>query len=516
VTLPRARLAAFPLLFCCLGLTLADGPTPASRPAAPFAVVTSAGRRPLAVATAGDREMVALDDLASLFSFAVREDAVAGGVTVSCKGRTIALTPGQNVVSVAGRLVSLRSPVIRDGRRWLVPLEFMGRAVAPACEIRIDVRPASRLVVVGDARVPRVVVAVSGTVGGATVTLDLTPSTGHAVVQEPGRLLVRLQSDALDVALPSAGLPPLVPSVRVIDPANLLAIDLGPQFRSYRAVSHPAEGGERLVIDVFASLPDQVPLGQVPVPMPAPPPLAAAGTRTTIVLDPGHGGDETGARGPGGTLEKDVTLGVARRLKSAIEGRLGVRVLLTRDADQTLPPDDRTAVANNNKAAMFVSLHANAALRPEVRGVAVFQLSVETGQEGRQAPRQAIVPTLGGGSREIDVVPWEAAQTRFAAESTAMAEIFSQELQSRAAVGPRPIDRAPLRVLVGANMPAVLIELGYLSNPEEEQHLASEAYQDQLAQALLEAVVRFRTFLDQSRPPGGSAGLPIGGERRSR
>ena len=510
MTPPRARLAALALPLCCLSLALADGQTPANRPAAPLIVVTSAGRRPLAVVTAGDREMIALDDLASLFSLAVREDVVAGGVTVSCRGRTIALTPGQNVVSVAGRLVSLRAPVIRDGRRWLVPVEFMGRALAPACDTRIDVRPASRLVVVGDVRVPRVVITVDGTAASARVTFELTPRTGHAVVQEPGRLLVRLESDALDVALPAAGLPALVQFVRVIDPANLLAIGLGPRFRSFRASTQPAEtGGERLVIDLFASATDQVPLGQIPVPPPAPPPVTAAGAaRTTIVLDPGHGGDEPGVRGPGGTLEKDVTLSVARQLKSAIESRLGVRVLLSREVDQTVPPDDRTAVANNNKAAMFVSLHANAALRQDVRGATVFHLSVDAERGDQQAPRRAVVPTLGGGSREIDVVPWEMAQTRFLAESAAMAEMFSQELQSRVEVGRRPIEQAPLRVLVGANMPAVLVEMGYLSNPEQEQQLASESYQGQLVQALLEAVVRFRTFLDQSRPTGG-------GERRA-
>jgi len=437
-------------------------------------------------------------------------------VTVSCRGRTIALTPGQPIVSVAGRLVSLGAPVIREGRRWLVPVEFLGRALGPACDTRIDVRPASRLVVVGEARVPRVVVTLDGTAAGARVTIDLTPRTGHAIVQEAGRLLVRLDSDALDVMLPAAGLPALVPAVRVIDPANLLGVDLGPRFRSFRESAQPADtGGERLIIDVYASGTEQIPLGQVPVPPPAPPAAIPAGApRPTIVIDPGHGGDEPGVRGPGGTLEKDITLSVARQLRSAIESRLGGQVLLSREGDQSVPPDDRTALANNNKAAMLVSLHANAAFAPEARGATVYHLSGEGDGGSQQAPRRAVVPTLGGGSREIDIVPWEAAQTRHLAESAAMAEMFSQELQARVEVGPRPIEQAPLRVLVGANMPAVLVELGYLSNPEQEQQLASESYQSQLVQALVEAVVRFRTYLDQSRPSAARAASPPGGAER--
>ena len=99
-------------------------------------------------------------------------------------------------------------------------------------------------------------------------------------------------------------------------------------------------------------------------------------------------------RGPGGTLEKDVTLSVARKLKSAIESRLGVRVLLSREADQAVAPDARTALANNNKAALFVSLHANASLRPEVRGATVFSLDAEAETLDQPAGRGAILPTL--------------------------------------------------------------------------------------------------------------------------
>jgi N-acetylmuramoyl-L-alanine amidase len=298
----------------------------------------------------------------------------------------------------------------------------------------------------------------------------------------------------------------------VIDPANLMAIDLGSRFGTYRTSAQPTDaGGERFVIDIVASATEQIPLTQLAAPPPLPQTVVPETTPATIVLDPGHGGDETGVRGPGGTLEKDVTLSVARKLKSAIESRLGVRVLLSREADQAVAPDARTALANNNKAALFVSLHANASLRPEVRGATVFCLDAEAETLYEPAGRGAILPTLGGGTREIDVVPWETAQTRFVTLSASLAAMVGEELKSRAEVGQQPVEQAPLRVLVGANMPAVLVEMGYLSNAEQEQQLASDAYQGQLVQALVEAITRFRTYLDQaaqaaSLPPLSQAG----------
>ena len=156
---------------------------------------------------------------------------------------------------------------------------------------------------------------------------------------------------------------------------------------------------------------------------PAPRPQDAAGDRSrrrarirTVVIDPGHGGDDDGATGAGGTKEKDLTLQIARRLKAAIESRLGLRVLLTRDSDEDVPLDRRTALANNNKADLFLSLHANASVRPVVRGAQVLSLSLEDYPAAARRPIHAAtsVPVVGGGTRNIEPVPWDLAQLPFA------------------------------------------------------------------------------------------------------
>jgi N-acetylmuramoyl-L-alanine amidase len=513
----RVRIATLALLIAP-ALAVADGQAPSRRSGAFLTVVRTGGLMSLATTAMGDHEMIALGDLAPLFPIAVREDAAAGSVTLSCRGRTVALTQGQNVVSVAGRLVSLAYPVVRDGRRWLVPLEFLDKALGPACETRIDVRTRSRLVVVGDARVPRVAVTVDGTAGAARVIFDLTPSTGHTVAQESNRLLVRFDTDAIDVAPSPAAVPGLVQAVRVINTANLMAIDLGPRFGSYRTSAQPGEaGGERLVVEIVAAATERPPLGEAAVPPLPPPPLPPSSTPaavlTTVVIDPGHGGDDAGARGAAGTAEKDVTIGVARRLKTAIETRLGVRVLLTRDADQAVAPDDRTALANNNQASMFVSLHANMSYRTEARGATVYYFDAGAEVPDESAPPGVVLPTLGGATRKIDIVPWGLAQLRFVPLSATLATMISEELENRVEVSTRPVEQAPLRVLVGANMPATLVEMGFLSNAEQEQQLVSEPYQDQIVQALVEALTRFRASLGQEHQPARPAVAPGTGGR---
>ena len=171
--------------------------------------------------------------------------------------------------------------------------------------------------------------------------------------QDGSRLVIRFEAEALDAAaLPSSPAPELIQGIRPGDAPATLVVDLGPRFGSFRSSELPAErGAARIVVDVLATATTPPPAGAPGAPGGTTPPAAASdapplldlaptGGVRTIVIDAGHGGEEEGAKGPGGTLEKSVTLSVARRLKAALEARLGVRVILTRDADQTVGLDD--------------------------------------------------------------------------------------------------------------------------------------------------------------------------------
>lgn len=487
----RTGLAAL-LVAVCTGLSAAQAP----QTAAPYTVITREGRRPLPARQMNGQEMFAVDDLSRIFGFTVAEDPLAGGLTVTARGGTIVISPGQDIVSVAGRLVSLPAAPARDGRAWFVPVDFVARALAPVAGIPIELRKPSRLILAGDIRLPRVAARVEPAGAVARVTIDVAPATPHTVVQDSTRLLVRFEAEALDATLSPSPVPELVAGVRV-DPPATLAIDLGPRFASFRSTEAPGgRGGSRIVIEVLAVTTDAP---AAPAPPPAEPPplldLVPPGALRTVVIDPGHGGAEEGAKGSGGHLEKHVTLSVARRLKASLEARLGVRVILTRDGDGTVGLDERAAVANNNKADLFISLHANASVRPSAAGAEIFYLSLaEYGEEAIRAatgPRESL-PIFGGGSRDIEVVPWQLAQARHIDQSAALAAQIEASLRARVTMSPRALQQAPFRVLVGANMPAVLVELGFMTNPEQEKQLASDAYQASLVEGLVDAVVGFR------------------------
>jgi N-acetylmuramoyl-L-alanine amidase len=458
-------------------------------------------RRAIPIVAAGDRDMIALDDLAAAFQLTVREEA--GAITVSYRGRTIVLTPNQALASVAGRLVSLPAPASRSGTRWVVPVEFISLALAPIYDTRLDLRRPSRLVVVGDLRVPRVTVTQEVSANATRLTIDATPPAQSAISQEAGRLVVRFEADALDAALPPVPAPGLVQAIRLLDPVAL-AVDVGPRYSSFRASAQTSGNTARLVLDVLASATDTAappPASAPPPPAPAPPlpvfgqPVSAI---RTIVIDPGHGGEDAGARGADGSIEKDLTLAIARRLRSALEGRLGIRVLLTREDDHTVPLDQRTAVANNNKADVFISLHANASVRPAAAGASIYVAAFDDHDEGQTRLTPERLAVFGGGLRDIELVPWDLAQIRHIDQSLELARMLEEEVRSRVAVDVHAVDRAPFRVLESANMPAVLVEMGFLTNPAQEKVMATAEFQGSFVQAIYDALVRFRGYLGET------------------
>jgi len=210
------------------------------------------GRRALPLTVAANQEMVGLDDLATAFQLAVREESL-GAITVSYKGKTIVLTPDQPLVSVSGRLVSLPAAPARNGARWLVPVEFISRALALIYDARLDLRKPSRLLVIGDLRVPRITVRYDPLGATGRLTIDATPRALANVTQETDHLTIKFDADALDVPnppLPAQEPQSLLRAVRVLD-ATTLAIDLGPRFAGFKATSQPVDTTSRLVIDLL-------------------------------------------------------------------------------------------------------------------------------------------------------------------------------------------------------------------------------------------------------------------------
>lgn len=476
----------------------------ASAQAPSIAVVSREGRKPLPVTTINNQDYIAVDEVNTAFATTSREDRLAGGLTITARGRSIVLTENQNVVSVAGRLVTLPAPPLRRDGRWFVPADFLPRALAAALDTRLDFRRSARLLIVGDLRVPRVVARVDAGANNVAVTFDITPNTETRVNAQQGRLIVQFDADVLDLSIPLVPSQGFLQNVTPGDTPSTVALILGPRYALHRVTtSQPDAGSGRLTIDLTPATTDIAPA-------PAPP-AAAPDTRLviptqgpstglrTVVLDPGHGGEELGTQGAKGTLEKEITLSVARRLRTLIESRLGLKVFLTREDDRTMSLDDRSAFANNHRADVFLSIHANSAVRPALKGAEVYYLTVERAdaEARKKADENATtLPALGGGNRAIDLILWETAQARYLEQSATLAGFIEQALRPRVEMSPRAVQQAPFRVLVGANMPAALVEIGYLSNADQEGQIGTASYQDQVAQALLDALIKFREFLE--------------------
>lgn len=500
-------------LLAALLFALALAASPVSRlgsqaPApTPLTMLSKDGRRAIPLTLVNNQEFVAVEDLAATFQLAVREDAL-GALTITYKDKTIVLT-SQALASVAGRLVSLPAPAARAGRRWLVPVEFINRALALIYDTKLELRKPSHLLIVGDVRVPRVTVRYDLVAPGARVTIDATPRAATTVTQDNDRLLIKFDADALDIDnLPLRQLSPqsLVVNVRQMD-ATTLGVDLGPRVAGFRATTIPVDTTMRLAIDVVATPSAASPAAPVVATPAAPPDLPPslgppASAIQTIAIDPGHGGADQGVKGAGGTKEKDLTLAIARRIKGAVEARLGIRVLLTRDDDREMPLDNRTAVANNNKVDLFISLHANGSLRPAAAGASIYYAAFDSSAFSSALARVDRVPTFSGGLRDIELVAWDQAQTHHLDQSMAFAAILEERFHNRVALASPAVDHAPLGVLESANMPAVLVEMGFLTNADQEKQLAGSEFQNAFVQAMTEAVIRFR----DSQPGGQGIG----------
>lgn len=499
-------------------LLLVSGPhAQGTAPASPLTLITREGRRPVPTAILNGQEFIALDDLASLFQLTVREDTLAGGVTVSYKGRTIVASAEQPMASVNGRVVTLPAPLARAGRRLLVPIDFIPRALAPIYDSPIDLRRASRLLIVGTIRVARAAVRIDAVGPPTRATVEVTPALLVSPAFDSGRVLVRIEAEALDAAPPPAPAG-LIDQIQ-IGQTTTIAFALNSRAGTPRVSTTTTTESTRVTIEVPLAAPAQdtsvAPVPPAPPPPtppqpgqtatdPAPPLLGSAARLQTMVIDPGHGGDDRGGRGPKGTLEKQITLDVARRLKTLIETRLGVRVVMTRDEDRGISLDERDAVANNSKADLFLSLHVNAAPSPSVKGTEVYYLRLDrAGEEARRsaAATELVLPAVGGGTRPIEVIPWDLAQASHVDASSRFASMLEEELEKHGPMGPRPLQQAPMRVLSGANMPAALVEIAYLTNPEQEQRVQSADFQAGLVQAMYDAIVRFRAYLEAPPAP---------------
>lgn len=500
----RFCLAAFVLVLAGLASHAQVNP-----PSRPLTLLSSEGRQVLPTTLINGQEFVSLDNLAKLFAITVREDDLAGGITVSYQGNTIVLSAEQPLASVNGRLVTLPAPLTHLANQAFVPIEFLNRALAAIYDARIELRTTSRLLLLGQVNVPRLTVTLQEQDSFTGLILELTPSISVSATTDTSTITLAVEADGIDAELPMVG-EGLVETLGLGDQPNTIVIDL--QAAAGLPTTNITDGTLSTLVTINVPLantsstpsvtPAQLSQESSAPPSTSPISITSRPVLQTIVLDPGHGGEDIGATGTRGTLEKQITFDIAQRLKAMVESRLGIRVLLTRNDDRNVNLDERAAMANHSKADLFLSIHANASLSPELTGAEIFYLAID--REVEEARKTAValstsLPVVGGGSRSIDIIGWDMAQASHVENSAVLAGILETSLQGQIPLQPSAVKQAPLRVLVGANMPAVLIEIGYLTNPAQEQLVSSSGFQASVTQALFSSILRFRQFLEANQ-----------------
>ncbi len=461
--------------------------------------------------------MFGLTPLVEALGGQMTSDDSGESITLRLADKDVVIGPGNAIITVGDNIVSLSQPPSRGEGGLQVPVDFLKKTFGDLLGYSFDWRPeTSRLTIARrGSREMGVTLDVVHLQGMTTVVLQF-PDEPHYQIDRSQAGLIRVQmlSDRLTPPPPKEVQDPLVQGVTIEPQQVRIQLAADAQAESY-ILEHPF----RLVFDIHPTAAVEVDTQ----PQPADRGRPAPGIHT-IVIDPGHGGVETGAIGPGGVQEKDLTLEFARNLAGKL-GRLGVQTLLARSDDTRVELDARAAVANQNKADLFISIHLNSSLGGGAFGTETYFLSPQASdpRAARSAAAENSAPgaatTAAGATgapavaaaeqQDVDLILWDLAQSHHLAESQRFANMIQAELNETLQIKDRGVKQAPFRVLKGATMPAVLVELGFISNPEEEKKLQDPAYRDPLVEALVRAVAR-NTASVEGTPDAAAAGAPTG------
>jgi N-acetylmuramoyl-L-alanine amidase len=489
------------LLFCCAvlaGTSLAEAAS--ARPA----VVEVRGPRgalgqlPLQVMDDG-AAYVAAERLASLLKGAWIVKGKIGTLTVA--RRSAQFSRDQSRLTLQGQSLVLDAAPRITAKGWLLPADFLDKGLG---RLAPGVSAARPIIAAAKPTIRRV----DSSVAFEDMRSRSYPSFTRIVVEAGSSLsyLTAAGKSEIRVRLSSLNVPGaqveeigdgLVKEARLesVGPDALLNIVLEGPAGDVKTAS--LQDPFRVVVDIYRAKESGGTAG----------PHGKNGGATplsVIVLDAGHGGHDPGARGPTGLQEKDVVLDVTKRAARMIEDGLGIKVLLTRSTDVFVPLHERTNFANKQRADLFVAIHANAHPQSVSEGVETFFLSSEaTDNEARQtaALENTVVQLESPQSRQktnlLKSILWDMAQSEFQQESSDLAETVQDSMTQSLHLVNRGVKQAGFYVLGGAAMPAILIEIGFLTNPKEEKKLASPEHRAAIARAIYASLAEYKRRYDQ-------------------
>lgn len=448
---------------------------------------TPAGDHPVTYIEQGGQTYVSAEQVVTALGGTLVPDA--NGYKVSIGSNVAAFGSDSRYGVIRDDLIEMPvAPIVVEGKPF-VPWQFFNGLLAKTASLDVTWDASARVLsarpMMRDAI--GVQVSVANVEGISKIVLTLSAPAEFGILKEPNAYVVRFKAP---VRAPYAEQSYEDPYIAKI---TFVGSDLRIQLTAPDVVgdAYQLENPPRVVLDLRKAA---APIPGAPLPLPGfRPPAELPGIRT-IVIDPGHGGKEVGAVGPGGLLEKDVTLEVARKLAASLASKTGARVVMTREDDSLVSLDQRTAIANQYKADLFLSVHMNAAVVEDAKGSETYYLSLEASDElARKAAETENASAANDPASDLKLILWDLAQQAYIDESSLFASAIQEELNAATGVANRGVKQAPFKVLIGATMPAALVEVGFITNAEEEAKLQSAEFQNLMVEALTRAVQRYKT-----------------------
>lgn len=413
----------------------------------------------------------------------------ANGFKVAVGSNVAAFGPDSRYGVIRDDLIEMPVPPIEVEGKPFVPWQFFQGMLAKTSSLDVSWDASTRVLSarpqVRDA--VGVQVSVANVQGISKIVITLSGPAEYGILKEPNAYVVRFRGPV------RAPFPEQDYEDPYVAKVTFAGSDLRIQLTAPDVVgdAYQLENPPRIVLDLRKAA---APVPGQPLPLPGlRAPAELPGIRT-IVIDPGHGGKEVGAVGPGGLLEKDITLAVSRKLAASLAKATGARVVMTRDDDSLVSLDQRTAIANQYKADLFLSVHMNAAVVKDAKGSETYFLSLEASDElARKAAETENASSASSAASDLNLILWDLAQQAYLDESSRFAQAIQEEMNAATSVANRGVKQAPFKVLIGATMPAALVEVGFISNAEEEAKLQTEEFQNLMVEALTRAVQRYKT-----------------------
>src|SRR5713226_6419448 len=439
---------------------------------------------------------IAPDHLAALLKGAWSVKGDRGILTVN--QRTVEFVRGQPRATLQGEAIALDAAARVVGTSWLLSRDFLGKGLprlVPGVSIAAPTEPRKPVAKPVQGAVPLEELRYRSYPSFTRVVIETGARLAYAVVASDEEVRVRLPGLSLSRPRVEEIGDGLVQEVRLEEVGDAAVLRVLLEGAAGEIKHTVLQDPYRLVIDVYR--PKESTGGGEP---------GRGGMQPLrlIVLDAGHGGHDSGAMGPSGVMEKDVVLDVTRRVARMIEPGLGVKVVMSRDSDVFVPLRERTNFANKQRADLFVSIHANAHPQSVSEGVETYFLSSEaTDNAARQtaAIENNVVELESPQSRQktdlLKSILWDMAQSEFQQESSFLAETVLDSTTRTLRLVNRGVKQAGFYVLGGAAMPAILIEIGFLTNPREEKKLASVEHREAVAKAIYAGLAEYKRRYDQ-------------------